>query len=138
MKKIRYLSIDEAEWFHDRILDLTGGERGDLVRANLEFVLGRVHDIAEDYDRREAIVKKAAFLLHSLVTQHPFINGNKRTAFEVVEAFLRLNGYTISAGSEDSYRLLSDIAAGNNSQSQVEKWIATNLAEKSSNSRIEP
>jgi hypothetical protein len=42
------------------------------------------------------------------------------------------------AGSEDSYRLRSDIAAGNNSQSQVEKWIATNLAKKSSKSRIEP
>jgi len=87
MKKIRYLSIEEAEWFHDRILELTGGERGDLAKANLEFVLERVKGVGEGLDREKAVVKKAAFLLHSLVTHHPFINGNKRTALEVVEAF---------------------------------------------------
>src|SRR5437016_7617840 len=92
MKKIRYLSIEEAEWFHDRILELTGGERGDLAKANLEFVLERVKGVGEGLDREKAVVKKAAFLLHSLVTHHPFINGNKRTAFEVVDAFLELNG----------------------------------------------
>ena len=45
MKKIRYLSVDEAEWSHDRILEVTGGERGDLARANLEFVFERVKEI---------------------------------------------------------------------------------------------
>jgi len=62
MKKIRYLSGEEVEWFHDRILELTGGERGDLAKANLEFVLERVKDVGEGLDRDKAIVKKAAFL----------------------------------------------------------------------------
>ncbi|HEX4919551.1 MAG TPA: type II toxin-antitoxin system death-on-curing family toxin [Candidatus Bathyarchaeia archaeon] len=130
MKKIRYLSIAEAEWFHDRILDLTGGERGDLARANLEFALEKVRDIGEHLDRDKALVKKSAFLLYSLVVHHPFINGNKRTAFEVVSAFLELNGYTVRAGKEEIYRLLADIGSGNTSQTQVEQWIATNLAKK--------
>jgi len=84
MKKIRYLSIDEAELFHDRILDLTGGERGDLAKANLEYALERVKDVGEQLDRDKAIVKKSAFLLHSLVVHHPFINGNKRTASKLL------------------------------------------------------
>jgi hypothetical protein len=45
MKKIRYLSVDEAEWSHDRILEATGGERGDLARTNLEFVFERVRKL---------------------------------------------------------------------------------------------
>ena len=71
MKKIRYLSGEEVEWFHDRILELTGGERGDLAKANLEFVLERVKNVGEKLDR-EPIVKKAASLLYSLVIHHPF------------------------------------------------------------------
>ncbi|PYM67929.1 MAG: hypothetical protein DME11_02235 [Candidatus Rokuibacteriota bacterium] len=72
MKKIRYLSSEEVEWFHDRILELTGGERGDLAKANLEFVLERVKNVGEKLDRDKPIVKKAASLLYSLVIHHPF------------------------------------------------------------------
>jgi death on curing protein len=130
MKKIRYLSVEEAEWFHDRILELTGGERGDLARANLEFALERVKDVGEGLDREKAVVKKAAFLLHSLVTHHPFINGNKRTAFEAVEAFLELNGYVLRAKTDEIYSLLSDLGSRKASERQAEDWIATNLARK--------
>lgn len=137
MRKIRYLSIEEAEWFHDRILDLTGGERGDLAKANLEFALERVKHVGEQLDRDKAMVKKSAFLLHSLVVQHPFINGNKRTAFEVVDAFLELNGYNVTTGTEKTLRLLADIGSGNMSQAQVEEWIATNLAKKRNKSKAE-
>jgi death-on-curing protein len=135
MWKIRYLSVEEAEWSHDRILDVTGGERGDLARANLEFIFERVKDIGEGLERNEAVVKKAAFLLYSLVTQHPFINGNKRTAFEVVDAFLELNGYALQAKTGEVYTILSDLGAGTASQTQVEGWIVTNLAERKRRSR---
>ena len=137
MKKIRYLSIEETEWFHDRILELTGGERGDLAKANLEFVLERVKGVGEGLDREKAVVKKAAFLLHSLVTQHPFVNGNKRTAFEVVDAFLELNEYVLRAKTDEIYRVLSDLGAGKASEAQVEDWIATNLAKKKRRSMAE-
>lgn len=135
MKKIRYLSIEEAEWFHDRILELTGGERGDLAKANLEFVLERVKDVGEELDIGKAITKKAAFLLYSLVIHHPFINGNKRTAFEVVEAFLELNGYILRAETDEVYSLLSDLGAGKASEAQAEYWIATNLAKRKQRSK---
>src|SRR5919108_2906291 len=130
MRKIRYISVDEVDWFHGRILELSGGERGDLAKANLEFVLERVKDVAVELNKEEAIVKKAAFLLHSLVVQHPFINGNKRTAFEVVDSFLELNGYKLRAGIDETYHLLAEIGAGKVSQSQAAEWIATNLAKK--------
>ncbi len=131
MKKIRYLSVEEAEWFHARILELTGGERGDLAKANLEFVLERVKDLGNELDRDKAVVKKAAFLLHSLVIHHPFINGNKRTAFEAVDAFLELNGYVLRANTDEIYRVLSELGAGKATEAQVGDWIATNLAKKS-------
>jgi death on curing protein len=138
MKKIRYLSTEEAEWFHDRVLELTGGERGDLAKANLEYALERAKDVGENLERDKAIAKKSAFLLHSLVVHHPFINGNKRTAFEVVDAFIELNGYTVRAGIDETYRLLAEIGSGNMSESEVEHWITTNLAKKKNRARTKP
>jgi death on curing protein len=109
---------------------LTGGEPGDLAKANLEFALERVKEIGEGLDRKKSAMRKAAFLLQSLVTQHPFTNGNKRTAFEVVETFLEMNGYVLQALTEETYSLLSDLGSGKASEDQAEEWIATNLAKK--------
>jgi death-on-curing protein len=111
------------------------GNAGDLAKGNLEFALERVKHVGEGLDIEKAIVKKAAFLLYTLVIQHPFINGNKRTAFEVAEAFLEMNGYVLRAKTDEIYGLLSDVGAGKSSDSQVEDWIATNLAKKNERTR---
>jgi len=113
---------------HNRVLDMTGGDRGDLSRSNLEYVLAAVKEIGEELNLRRAIEKKATFLLYNLISQHPFVNGNKRTAFELVKLFLILNGFKIKAKSQETYSFLAGIAAGHISLRQVEEWIATNLA----------
>jgi len=128
MKEIRYPSVEQVERLHDRVLDLTGGEHGDLSRSNLEYVLAAVKEIGEELDIRTAVKKKAAFLLYNLISRHPFVNGNKRTAFELVKLFLRLNGFEIKLKPQETYSFLADIAGGRRSLKQVEEWIATNLA----------
>ena len=128
MKEIRYPSVEQVERLHDRVLDVTGGEHGDLNRSNLEYVLETVREIGEDTNVQKAMKKKAAYLLYNLISQHPFVNGNKRTAFELVKLFLRLNGHKIKARPQETYSSLADIAAGKTSLEQVERWIATNLA----------
>ncbi len=76
-----------------------------------------------------AITKKAAFLVYNIIVLHPFVNGNKRTAFELVRLFLQSNGYDVVASSEDEYQFLLDVASGRSSATDVERWIAMNLAE---------
>jgi len=129
MKGIRYPSLEQVERLHNRVLDVTGGEHGDLSRSNLEYVLEAVKQIGGNAGDRHAVKRKASFLLYNLISQHPFVNGNKRTAFELVKLFLRLNGYEIKAKSQETYVFLADIAAGRISLNRVEEWIATNLAE---------
>jgi death-on-curing protein len=128
LKEVKYPSVEQVERLHNRVLDITGGERGDLSRSNLEYILEAVKEIGEELDLHDSIKKKAAFLLYNLIAQHPFVNGNKRTAFELVKLFLRLNGSEIKAKSQETYSYLADIAAGRRSLNQVEEWIATNLA----------
>lgn len=128
-RKIRYLSTEQVEGLHNKILDLTGGEHGDLSRSNLEYLLEAVKNVGERLATRQAIIKKAAFLFYNLVVQHPFVNGNKRTAFELVKAFLEINRCGIRAKQAEVYAFLSELASGHVSLSQAENWIATNLAQ---------
>lgn len=86
-------------------------------------------DVGERNRKKQAIVKKAAFLLYNIVTIHPLVNGNKRTAFELVRLFLRSNGYGLSAGVKESYKFLVEIASGKVPETDVESWVATHLFE---------
>jgi death-on-curing family protein len=98
-------------------------------QVELEYLLETVKDVGERLERKRAIVKKAAFFLYDIIVLHPFVNGNKRTGFELVRLFLQMNGYSIDASPKREYDFLLDVASGKASATDVERWIATNLEE---------
>jgi death-on-curing protein len=128
-EEVRYLSIEQVARLYGRIIETTGGEHGYLSKSNLEYLLDTVKDLGERLPRRPALVKKAGFLLYNIVVIHPFLNGNKRTAYELVKLFLKSNGYELDAETGDAYRFLLDVASGRASESEVESWVATHLTE---------
>ena len=76
-----------------------------------------------------ALAKKAAFLLYNVIVLHPFVNGNKRTGYELAKLFLRLNGHEIDANPSEVYQFLLDVASGKVSASDVDRWVTINLTE---------
>jgi death-on-curing protein len=127
--EIRYPTFEQTKGLHERVLKMTGGERGRLSSSNLEFVLDAVREIGEGLDRKRAIVKKAAFLIHQVILLHPFVNGNRRTAFELTKQFLERNGFVFKPRAEAAYAFLLEIATSRASMADIEEWIATNLTE---------
>jgi death-on-curing protein len=127
--EIRYPSVKELSELYDMTIRATGGEHGYLSKSNLGYILDAVKDIGERLPRKKAIVKKAAFLLYNVIVIHPFLNGNKRTGFALVEAFLQANGYELNAEEKDAYQLLLDIASGKVPETGVEDWVARHLLE---------
>ena len=93
-----YLSTADALFFHQQLIQRYGGASGVRDLGALESALHRPQ--TGYYD---TLVDEAAALLESLVQNHPFVDGNKRVAFAVVDVFLRINGYTISAESKSIY-----------------------------------
>jgi death-on-curing protein len=93
-----YVTTADALFFHKRLIERYGGASGIRDVGALESALHRPQ--TGYYD---TIIHEAAALLESLVRNHPFIDGNKRTAFAVVDVFLRINGYANTAGSEAIY-----------------------------------
>jgi death-on-curing protein len=90
-----YVTIADALFFHKQLIERYGGAPGIRDVGALESALHRPQ--TGYYD---TLVHQAAALMESLVQNHPFVDGNKRVAFAVVDVFLRINGYSIAADSK--------------------------------------
>lgn len=73
--------------------------------------------------RKEIVLKKAAFILHNIVTQHPFIDGNKRTGFTVAMQFIHLNGFSVRFTEDEMEKLLLNLANLQLDILDIKKWI---------------
>lgn len=93
-----YVTTADALFFHKWLIERYGGARGVRDIGALESALLRPQ--TGYYD---TLIHEAAALLESLVQNHPFVDGNKRVAFAVVDVFLRINGYAITADSKAIY-----------------------------------
>jgi death-on-curing protein len=89
-----YVTTADALFFHKELIERYGGAPGIRDIGALESALHRPQ--TGYYD---SVIHEAAALFESLVQNHPFVDGNKRVAFAVVDVFLRINGYTIAASS---------------------------------------
>ena len=93
-----YLSTADVLFFHKQLIERYGGASGIRDVGALESALHRPRT-----GYYETLIHEAAALCESLVQNHPFVDGNKRVAFAVVDVFLRINGYTIVASSTAIY-----------------------------------
>jgi death on curing protein len=93
-----YVTTADALYFHSQLIERYGGAQGIRDVGALESALHRPQ--TGYYD---SIIHEAAALVESLVQNHPFVDGNKRVAFAVVDVFLRINGHTITESSPAIY-----------------------------------
>lgn len=77
----------------------------------LESALGRAFHSAGGQDVYPSVIEKAAALFHSMIANHPFQNGNKRTAVVVVDVFLAANGYNLALRNSPMYELATQTAS---------------------------
>jgi death-on-curing protein len=89
-----YVTTADTLFFHQEMIRRYGGATGIRDAGALESALHRPKTAYYD-----TIVEEAAALLESLVQIHPFVGGNKRVAFAVVDVFLRINGYAVAGDS---------------------------------------
>lgn len=105
------------EWIHDELVSAVWTYK-DPVSASeyrnkqlLESALGRPFQSAGGQEAYPTIVEKAAALFHSLISNHPFHNGNKRTAILSMDAFLMGNDYSSALDNDAMYELAQDTAS---------------------------
>ena len=116
-------SREKVKLLHQLMAEATGGSVGlrdeGLLDSALESAFATFDGI-ELYPSKE---EKAAKLAYSLVSNHAFVDGNKRIGVYVMLSFLELNGIRISATNEDVIRLGLGIADGSLKYDEILAWI---------------
>jgi death-on-curing protein len=79
-------------------------------------------------DLYRAIVDKAAALGYSLIQNHPFLDGNKRTGHAAMEVFLLLNGFEIQSSVDEQERIVLQVASGEMDREVFTLWLRDHVA----------
>ena len=96
-----YPAVEEVLTAHARLIAVFGGAGGVRDRGALEAAVARPQS-----GYYTDLIEQAAALLESLSQNHPFVDGNKRTAIAVTAAFLRVNGYRLRLNDLEAYQFL--------------------------------
>ncbi len=119
---MKWLRIDAVLAMHKRQIAEHGG--GDGVRdiGLLESALARPQNIAV-YEPAEDIARLAAAYAFGIAKNHPFVDGNKRTALVACRTFLILNHYQLNATPTDKYLTFLSLAEGSLSEDELTTWL---------------
>ncbi|MEM8986608.1 MAG: type II toxin-antitoxin system death-on-curing family toxin [Pseudomonadota bacterium] len=109
---------------HDRSLADHGGAEGVRDEGALESALARPENMAA-YGEPD-IFDLAALYAVGIAKNHPFVDGNKRTAFYAGNIFLMLNGYVLIADERDATIAMVAVAAGDMSEQEFAGWLRKN------------
>ncbi len=86
-------------------------------------------------DLYPTLVEKAAVLGYSLISNHPFIDGNKRTGHAAMEVFLMLNGCEIHSSVDEQERIILEVASGAIDRKQFSDWLRAHVMEREARKR---
>lgn len=123
----RFLSAELARVIHDRQLAEHGGLSGAEDEGLLDSAIARPlnkHSYGE-----EDLCALAAGYAFGIARNHPFADGNKRTAWVMARLFLRLNGVALAYGKAEAIRMVLALAAGELSEDGVAEWFRSRVVQ---------
>jgi death-on-curing protein len=118
---VNELTVEQVLFLHSRIIDVAGGSHGVRDLGLLQSAVARPAVMFGGKELYPDIFHRAAALMESLIKNHPFIDGNKRTAITAAGVYLARNGYVLEAGQRELERFTLAKA--------TKKFIATEAAD---------
>ncbi|HEX6291608.1 MAG TPA: type II toxin-antitoxin system death-on-curing family toxin [Herpetosiphonaceae bacterium] len=129
---MRYLTLNEILFLHQQLIEQLGGSEGVHDLNALESALAQPRMSFGGEDLYPTLEEKAVALGFSLIKNHPFIDGNKRTAHAAMETFLVLNGNEIDAPVEEQEQVILQVAANQLDRDTFTAWLHAHSIKKSS------
>ena len=120
---MKYLYPKQVLYLYQQIIRQSGGTVGLRDQGLLESAVYRPQASFGSQDLYPDLFSKAAALGHSIVSNHPFVDGNKRVGFEVMRLMLRLNGYDLHASLEAKFEFVIEIAKGQLTEQAIADWL---------------
>lgn len=123
---ILYISEELVLTFHADLLQRYGGEPGLRDRGLLESALAQPRMTVGGKGAHKTLFEKAAAYGYHVCNNHPFIDGNKRVAFVLMDVFLQRNGWEITVVEEEAYSVMISLASGRLTKAQLASWLQEN------------
>jgi death-on-curing protein len=124
---IRYLILVEIVHLHRLVIEQSGGGSGIRDVGALESAIAQPRMTFGGEDLYPTIVDKAAAIGFSIVMNHPFIDGNKRTGHAAMETFLILNRLEIDVSVDEQEKVILDLASGKLKREAFTSWLKRNV-----------
>ena len=117
------IDIEDVLKIHEFLIDKFGGLHGVRDIDLLKSEIGRPLQTFDKRDLYKTPIEKSAAVIESIVNNHPFIDGNKRTGYVLLRLFLLEQGMDIRASQIEKYDFVIAIASGNLSFEEIVSWI---------------
>jgi death-on-curing protein len=123
---MRYLTAQELLNIHSVIIDEIGGSHGVRDAGMLASLEGLPRQAVSGAELYPGIWMKAAVYIRGIIFNHPYADGNKRSAFATADVFLQLNGYRMSAPKGEIERYAVAIVEERHELSAIAGWLEEN------------
>ena len=125
-----YLSVEQLLRLHDKQIAKFGGSAGVRDRGGLESAASRAAMTFDGEDLYVDLAAKAAALMHSVVMNHPFVDGNKRVGAAAAELFLLLNGALLDADDSEMTDTTLAVARGEMDVEPLTIWFRQRIVRR--------
>ena len=120
---MKQLKLEQIEAIHRMLCAETGGDAGLREAALLESALGTIDQTFDGQELYPTLAEKAARLGFSLISNHAFVDGNKRIGMLAMLTFLALNGQEIAPEADEITRVGLAVASGEMRYTALLDWI---------------
>ena len=120
---MRHLTLVEVLELHRRIIEKSGGATGIRNFGLLELAIAQPRMTFGGKELYSSLIGKSAALGFSIIMNHPFIDGNKRTGHAAAETLLVLNGMKIAASVDEQERIVLSVASGQMGREAFADWL---------------
>lgn len=119
------LTKEQVISIHSSLIKASGGTDGVQDDGLLESALESPFQTFDGHDLYPSIIQKAARIGYSLVSNHPFIDGDKRIGIHIMLVFLAINGIDISCTQEDLIKIGLSLADDTMTFEELSVWLSS-------------
>ena len=123
MKNVRYITLDVIIAIHDDLIERYGGSFGIRDLGLIQSAISRPQATFGGEDLYPTMLDKAAALFHSLLFNHAFVDGNKRTSITTTARFLFTNGYELDVSEKEFVAFPLRVENKHLTIEEIAKWL---------------
>ena len=121
------ISLDTILHLHHRSIKSYGGGEGLRDENSLLAAIARPFQTFDKQELYPSPATKAAAIFESLIINHPFIDGNKRTAYLSLRYILTMYGFDVMAFEDEKYQMTIAASSGQIRFDEIKEWIERHL-----------